>query len=233
MDTSFQFLGKTILDLTLTLEAGKQSWNIHPPVTLIPYHQSQMNRYRNGQLCPGFDTKLMMMTDHTGTHVDAQSHFYPEGKCMLGMPLSSLIGGALFLDVSRPVTGKPIRVNDIRAQLEKQNQTVKQGDILLLKCWHEAWGVGDNFDSADALAGEVADWILDNGIKLLGTDIPTVDDLSNPHKDIHVKLLQENIPIIENLINLEQISVSRFDFMALPLKLKGATGSPVRALAFL
>lgn len=233
MEMPFQFLGKTILDLTLTLEAGKQSWNIHPPVTLIPYHQSQMNRWRNGQLCPGFDTKLMMMTDHTGTHVDAQSHFYVDGHSITEMPLSSLMGEALFLDISRPNQGKPIGISDITRQLDRQKETIKKGDILLLKCWHEAWGVGSNFDSADALAGEVGDWLLEHDVKLLGTDIPTVDDLSNPNKDIHVKLLQQNIPIIENLINLEQILVSRFHFMALPLKLKGATGSPVRALAFL
>ncbi len=233
MNNTATFLGKNVLDLTLELEAGKQSWSIHPPVTLVPYHQSAINRWRNGHVCPGFDTKLMMMTDHTGTHVDAQSHFHPDGCSVTEMPLSSLMGEALFLDISRPTQGKPFTVEDINQKLNEINETIKPHDILLFKCWHDAWGVGEKFNSADAFVGEVADFLLEKQIKLLGTDIPTVDDATNPDKDLHVKLLGNNTPIIENLINLEKISVSRFQFMALPLRLKGATGSPVRALAFL
>lgn len=233
MAMSTEFLGKNVLDLTLELQAGKQSWNVHPPVSLIPYHQSSMNRWRNGLLCPGFDTKLLTMTDHTGTHVDAPNHFHPEGKSITEIPLSSLMGEALFLDVSGKKKNSPIFISDILSQLEKANEEIKKGDILILKCWPAPWGVGEGFDSADALAGEVADFLLEKEIKLLATDIPTVDDLNDPNKFIHFKLLQNDIPIIENLINLEKITVSRFQFMALPLNLRNATGSPVRALAFL
>lgn len=227
------FLEKEILDLTLELEAGKQSWSLHPPVTLIPYHQSSLDRWRNSQLCPGFDTKLLMMTDHTGTHVDAQTHFHPRGKCMADTPLQSLMGEALVLDVSRPEQQGPLYARDIQRKLDALGEKIRPSDILLLKCWPHPWGEGEGFDSADALAGDVAGWLLKHEIRLLGTDIPTVDDLSNPHKDLHVRLLDQGVPIIENLVNLEKIADRRVHFMALPLKLRGATGSPVRALAFL
>lgn len=233
MNEDLKFLGKNVMDLTLQLEAGKQTWNIHPPVTLIPYHQASMNRWRNGDLCPGFDTKLLMMTDHTGTHVDAQTHFYPDGKGLTEMPLSSLMGDALFLDIAHEKQGNALGIEDIEKALQKTSENIKKADILILKCWQNAWGVGENFDRADALKGELAEYFLEKEIKLLGTDIATVDDLANPNKDIHVKLLGKNIPIIENLINLERLNVHRFHFMALPLNLLGATGSPVRALAFL
>lgn len=227
------FSGKKVMDLTLELAAGKQSWNLHPPLTMIPYHQATLDRWRNGRLCPGFDTKLLMFTDHIGTHMDAQLHFHPQGKSIAEMPLTSLMGEALLLDVSRPEQGRPITVADLEQALAAENESLRPGDMLLLKCWPLPWGQGENFDNADALDGEVADWLLDHKIRLLGTDVPTVDSLENPNKDVHYKLLEQNVPIIENLINLEKIAQARFQFIALPLRIRGATGSPVRALAFL
>lgn len=227
------FLNKTVVDLTLELAPGKQSWNLHPPLTMIPYHQATLDRWRNGRLCPGFDSKLLMFTDHIGTHVDAQLHFHPQGKSIGEMPLANLMGEALLLDVSRPEQGAPITVKDLEQALTAKGEELRPDDILLLKCWPLPWGEGEGFDNADALDGSVADWLLDHKIKLLGTDIPTVDYLDNADKDIHYKLLEQNVPIIENLINLEKINQARFQFIALPLKIHGATGSPVRALAFL
>lgn len=228
------FSGKKVMDLTLELAPGKQSWNLHPPLTMIPYHQAALDRWRNGRLCPGFDSKLLLMfTDHIGTHMDAQLHFHPQGKSIAEMPLTSLMGEALLLDVSRPEQGRPITVADLEQALAARNESVRPGDILLLKCWPLPWGEGENFDNADALDGKVADWLLDRKVRLLGTDIPTVDYLENADKDIHYKLLEQNVPIIENLINLEKINQARFQFIALPLRIKGTTGSPVRALAFL
>lgn len=231
---STQFLGKQVIDLTLQLEAGKQSWNIHPAITLLPYHQSSLDRWRNGHLCPGFDTKLMICTDHIGTHMDAPSHFHPDGKSIAETPLDKMMGEALFLDVSKDKEeNKPISVMHLEKALKRCNMQIRENDILILKCWKNKWGEGENFDSADALAGETAQWMLDKKIKLLGTDIPTVDDLSNPGKDVHVMLLKNQIPIIENLVSLEKLQEGNFYFMGLPLKIKGATGSPIRALAFI
>lgn len=230
---STMFSDKTVLDLTLELSAGKQSWNLHPPLTMVPYHQPELDQWRNGQLSPGFASRLLMFTDHIGTHMDAQLHFHPQGKSIAEMPLSSLMGEALLLDVSRPEQGRPITVADLEKALADAGESLRPGDMLLLKCWPLPWGEGENFDNADALDGPVADWLLDHQVKLLGTDVPTVDYLGNAAKDIHYKLLEKNVPIIENLINLEKITQARFPFMALPLRIQGATGSPVRALAFL
>lgn len=227
------FSDTRVLDLTLELAAGTQSWNLHPPLTMIPYHQPELDQWRNGRLSPGFASRLLMFTDHLGTHMDAQLHFHPHGKSIAEMPLSSLMGEALLLDVSRPEQGRPISVADLEKALAQRGERLRPGDMLLLKCWPLPWGQGENFDTADALDGPVADWLLAHEVKLLGTDVPTVDYLGNAAKDIHYKLLAKNVPIIENLINLEKITQTRFPFMALPLKIQGATGSPVRALAFL
>lgn len=230
---STEFLGKKVIDLTLELEEGKKSWNIHPALTLLPYHQSAMDRWRNGHLCPGFDTKLIICTDHIGTHMDAPSHFYPEGESISETLLERVMGDALFLDVSKDKEeNKPITVEHLEKCLKRNNFVMQENEILILKCWKYKWGEGENFDNADALAGEVADWLLEKKIKLLGTDIPTVDDLSNPNKDVHLSLLKNKIPIVENLVSLEKLKEGRFIFMGLPLKMKGATGSPIRALAF-
>jgi len=224
---------KKIIDLTLELYNGIETWEgVHPPVTMIEYHQSKINRYRNEQLSPGFDTKLLMMTDHTGTHVDAQCHLHPGGWTLEQLPLESMMGEAALLDASFRNLDEPITVDILEEALRRSKEDIKKNDILIVKGWPYEWGT-EGFQASRAMTGDTAEWILNKKVKLFGMDLPTVDDKQNPDKDLHVKLLKNNIPIMENLVSLEKIGKSRFYFIGLPLKIKGATGSPIRALALI
>lgn len=76
-----------MLDLTLTLKDGLRTWDIKPPFTMLPYMSAATFKL-------GFTTKLLVMEDHTGTHVDASLHFYdgarrtPRGRSIAEMPLA-------------------------------------------------------------------------------------------------------------------------------------------------
>src|SRR5699024_3128445 len=111
-----------------------------------------------------------------------------------------------------------------------QGEQIKEGDILIIKAWpfnrnHEA------FPSSPGLTPDAVHWLINKKIKLFATDLATVDH-QDMYRTAHVNFLKRNILIIENLINLDSIKQSRFDFIGMPLKLKGGTGSPIRALAF-
>ncbi|GHH98651.1 cyclase family protein [Neobacillus kokaensis] len=224
------FKDKKMIDLTLELYEGLQSWDIHPKVVLMDYHVWWMNKDRYEGDCQGFSTKLFAMTDHTGTHVDAQRHFYPEGDTIEKYPVDKMMGTAVLLDVSFRSIDQPISAKDLEKALEIANETIEEDDILIVSAWPHSRS-HNGFNTSPGLTPDAVNWLLEKKIKLFATDLATVD-LQDMSRYAHCSLLKANIPIVENLINLEKIQQPRFDFIGLPLRLRGATGSPIRAVAF-
>ena len=230
---NMKMFGKQVIDLTLLLTAGESSWgNLHPPLQMIDYHQNWMNRAKYPADSPitGMSTKYISFTDHTGTHMDAKKHFHPDGESIDTYDLSYFMGDAIYLDLSDRQWDEDVTPEIIEAALDRIDDTIKEGDIVVFKAWkygrdHEKFG-----DSA-LLSKEASWYLIDRKIKMFCTDLATVD-YSDPYRNAHYYMLERNILMVENLVNLEQLKEGRFHFMALPLKIKGATGSPVRAIAF-
>ena len=221
---------KKMIDLTVELYHGFPGWYFHPDVVYADHHLWWMNQYKYDLPCKGFSTKLLMISDHIGTHMDAQRHFYPEGQTTAQVPLEKMIGDAAFLDVSFRGADRTITVADLEKAEKQSGEPIRKGDILIVKAWPGKWGEGENFNLADGFEPDTADWMLSKGISVLGVDLATLDQQDRANTT-HCKLLGEAIPVIENLNNLEQIQQSRFTFIAFPLKLRDGTGSPVRAVA--
>jgi len=223
---------KRILDLTLELYEGLQTWNIHPRVGIIDYHQAWINKARYKPPCQGFATKYLSFTDHTGTHVDAQRHFFPEGDTIEKLPLDRMMGEAVFLDVSFRDLKGPVNSDHLREGLKKSGEQIKPDDILIVRAWPLEWGI-EGFNESRGLTGDAVDWVMEKKIKMIGTDLAGIDDGEDWTRPVHYRLLAKKIPIVENLINLDKIKQSRFEFIGLPLRLRGGTGSPIRAIALL
>lgn len=225
-------MGRKILDLTVELYEGLQSWHIHPKVGMIDYHQAWMNKDRYKPPCQGFTTKLLTFVDHIGTHVDAKRHFFPEGETIEALPLDKMMGEAVLLDVSFRDLKGPVTLNHLQEGLKKSSEKIKPGDILIVRAWPHAWGI-EGFNESRGFTGDTVDWMLDKKIKMVGTDLAGIDDPEDGTRPVHYRLLKIGMPIVENLINLDKIGKARFEFIGLPLRIKGATGSPIRALALL
>jgi arylformamidase len=228
-----KFLGKKVIDLTLLLEPGVSSWgNLHPPLTMIDYHQNWMNRgnYPADSPITGFSTKYISFTDHTGTHMDAKSHFHPDGETMDMYDLDMFMGNAIYLDLSNREWDEEITVEIFEEALARINDEIKEDDFVVVKAWQ--YDRSDKkFGDSYCLNKESSWYLIDKKIKCFCTDLATVD-YSDPYRNAHYYMLKKNILMVENLVNLDQLKEGRFYFMALPLKIKGLTGSPVRALAF-
>ncbi len=228
-----EFLNKKVIDLTLTLVPGESSWgNLHPPLQMIDYHQNWMNsgNYPDDSPITGFSTKYVSFTDHTGTHMDAKRHFHPEGETLDMYDLSYFMGNALYLDLSKREWDEDVTPEIIEAGLERIGETINEGDIVVFKAWQ--YGRNNEKFGDSALLNKESSWyLIDKKIKMFCTDLATVD-YSDPYRNAHYYMLERNILMVENLVNLELLDEGRFDFMALPLKIEGLTGSPVRALAF-
>jgi kynurenine formamidase len=223
-------MGKKIIDLTLELYDGLQTWLIHPKVVLIDYHRWWLNKDKYQEPCQGFSTKLLTIVDHVGTHVDAQNHFFPHGKSAERIPLERMMGEAILLDVSFRGLNGPISSTHLEEGLRQSGDNVKEDDILIVRAWPHEWG-GDGFHESRGLTPDAVGWILEKNIKMFGMDLAGIDDPPNRKRDGHMKLLEKGIPVVENLINLDKIGQVRFYFIGLPLRLREATGSPIRAIA--
>jgi kynurenine formamidase len=159
---------------------------------------------------------------HTGTHVDAGWHFLPNGKGIDKEPLSKFIGEAIIIDVSDK-RGEGITAKD----LEVKAGNSRLGDIMLLYT-----GTGSSCTNFTYVDVPAAQWIVDRGIKCLGTDTLSVEKFGVKDAPTHKLLLSKDIGIIENLDKLEQFVNKRMFLVCLPLLLEGLDGSPARAVLF-
>jgi arylformamidase len=224
-------MGDRVIDISCETYNGLAHF-IHPPLTVIDFHDRRWNKLNFQLPSQGFDTKFLMMIDHYGTHVDAPSHIHPDGISVEKIPVEDLMGDAVLLDVSGRGADEVITPTLLERSLEQRSAELRPGDIALIRAWPGGW-LEDGFYQCRGINGEATDWLIERGVKAVGIDIATLDDLlpCDPTRPAHVRLLKRNIPIMENFVNLEQIRAPRFHFIGLPLKIRGLTASPIRAVA--
>jgi len=189
--------------------------------------------------------------EHGGTHIDAPIHFAKNGQTVDEIPLEKLIGAAIKIDVSEKAFKNPdylINIQDFLDWEEKENTQIPVGSIVLLQTNYSKYYpdklkyLGTEERGADAikllhfpgLSPEAAKWLVANrNINAIGIDTPSIDYGQSEFFKSHVILLSENIPVFENLTNLAQLPNQGFEIIALPMKIKGGSGAPLRIVAVL
>jgi kynurenine formamidase len=187
-------------------------------------------------------------SEHVGTHMDAPFHF-AEGKWTTEqVPLSRLIGPGVVIDV-RQQTAKnadyTLQVNDIRTW-ENINGRIPQGSIVLIRSgWGKYWGDGKRYFGSDepgnvtdlhfpGLSKEAAEFLIkQRNVKAVGIDTPSIDP--GPSKDFiaHQILGAANVPIFENVAAVDRVPAKGATVFAIPMKIKGGSGAPLRIFAVL
>jgi len=188
--------------------------------------------------------------EHGGTHIDAPVHFAQGKQTVDEIPLDKLTGDAIVIDVKDSVSDYidyQINVSDIE-NWEKENGRIKEGTIVLLrtgfgKFWPDKMkylGTDQKGPAAVALLHfpglhpDAAQWLVYNrAIKAIGLDTPSIDYGRSSTFKSHRILFEKNIPAFENLANLDSLPASGFYIVALPMKIKGGSGGPLRIAAFL
>lgn len=219
-----------IVDLTVPLYDGLQSFPTHPKVTVIDFVTHAFSAARYIPPCKGYASKLVLLSDHGGTHLDAPFHFFAEGKTIDEVPLETTFGEAVFIDVSDRDMSQAITADMLEDRLKKTDTEVRKGDIVLIRGWAGEWN-GEGFHHAAALDISAAKWLSAKEIKSVGVDLANADTGSDMLRPVHLELLGKAIGIMENLTNFDKLTKRRFFFMGIPLYIKGLSGSPIRALA--
>jgi kynurenine formamidase len=188
--------------------------------------------------------------EHGGTHLDAPVHFAKGRHTVDEIPLEQLMGNGIVIDVTSQCASNAdylISVADFQ-NWERRNGRIAAGTIVLLRT---GFGkrypdrksyLGTDERGADAVAKlhfpgldpAAARWLTQNrSIKAIGLDTASIDRGQSTLFESHRILFEKNIPAFENVANLDQLPVKGFSVIALPMKIKGGSGGPLRIVAFM
>jgi kynurenine formamidase len=185
--------------------------------------------------------------EHGGTHLDAPVHFAQGRWSVDQIPLEQLMGDAAVIDVSAKCATQPdyqVTVGDIEAW-EKAHGSLN-GEIVLIrtdysKRWPDAaryLGTAERGESAvpklhfPGLHPDAAKWLVSNRtVKAVGIDTASIDYGQSTLFETHRVLYERNVPGLENLSNLDRLPARGATLIALPMKIKGGSGAPLRAIA--
>lgn len=233
------------IDLTYSFSDSTLYW----PNNKITFHLDTMF---NGMTENGFyySSYQFCAPEHGGTHLDAPIHFAAERQTADQIPIYNLTGDAVVIDISANALRDrdyQVSVDDIK-NWEKENGALPDNTILLLMT-----GYGKFYPDAEKYFGtkmrgqgavvllhfpgldpEAASWLVKNRkVKAVGLDTPSIDYGQSTDFKSHQVLLGENIPVFENVANLDLLPGKGSFIIALPMKIQGGSGGPLRIVAWL
>lgn len=199
-----------LVDLTQTITDGLPVYPGDEETKLYQTKFVERDKYNNHKL---------EISVHAGTHIDSPMHFLNTKKYISQLPLDTFIGEGILLDV------RGEEEIDIK---EKYYSLVKENSIVLLYTGKDKDFGNKKYFKHPALTLRFAEFLVEKKVKIVGMDMISPDEYPF---EIHTKLFENNMLIIENLTNLDQLhKFNRFEVMAFPLKIK-ADSSILRVVA--
>ncbi len=204
-----------IIDLSLPIDARM------PGVDITPCRRLEQD---------GWNATTLRLYSHAGTHVDAPRHFLTDGASLDEQDLRALVGPALVIDLA------PARPRQLLtpADLDRWSEAILPGSRLLLRTdWYHRYGTDDYRAALPRISLELARWLVERRVALLGVECPSVADVNNLTEltEVHRTLFRGGVVIVEGLANLDRIEKPLVQFVALPLNIVHGDGCPVRAIA--
>jgi kynurenine formamidase len=233
-----------LVDLTHAYDADTIFWPTAPRFVLT--------KDADGLTAGGYyyASNEFSMSEHGGTHIDAPRHFAEGRRTVDEIPIADLIGPAVVIDVTAAAAANPdyrVSVADVEA-FERDHGRIPDGAIVVLRTgfarrWPDAaayLGTADRGEGAvptlhfPGLDPEAARWIVAHRpIAAIGLDTASIDYGQSTTFDSHRVLFEHDIPAFENLANLDRLPAVGATVIALPMKIRGGSGGPLRALAVL
>jgi len=211
-----------VIDLTLTISEKIPTFPGSPKPHFIEWETIPKN---------GYNLELLFLSTHTGTHIDAPFHFVKNGKKIHEITPERLVNEAVLIRIGKN-SNRSISKTDIQ-NFEQKNGKIESGSTVI---FHTGWQKNLNkkfyFTENPGLSVSAAKYLVSKKINMVGIDSPSIDLGTDSKFSVHHVLAKNNILIVENLANLGKIKSNNFHLITSPLKLKNATGSPIRAFGF-
>ena len=226
-----------LIDLSREIYHRSPTLPNHPPVTVAPFWTHADKRVAEGVEL-SIATLFLTLGDHSGTHIDAPRHFdaADDADTIDQIPLEKFFTEAVCLDLSVKPLKSDISVADLEAAEQAAGIEIKQGDTVFLHM-----GFNDRVGESPAyvtdfpgLTRESAEWLGRRGIGIFGVEALSPGRPFKNNFEVHIVCREMGFTHIEGLVNLDKlVNQGRFRFMGFPLKIRGGTGSPIRAVAWL
>lgn len=231
----------TIVDLSHAYGPSTVFWPTSPT-------KFELERLSYGKTEAGFfyAANSLRTPEHGGTHLDAPIHFFEGGQTTEQIPLERLIAPAVVIDVTaRAAADRDYRAtsDDVLA-FEKTHGRIETGTIVLLRTgWSRHWPnakayLGDDtpgdasklsFPSFGADAARLL--VEERGVAAIGVDTASIDYGRSTDFQVHRIAAAKNVPGLENLAQLDRLPPRGALVIALPMKIEGGSGGPLRAVA--
>ncbi len=230
------------VDLTYSYSSETIYWPTAEPFVL------QQEAYGTTEGGYFYSANNFSAAEHGGTHFDAPIHFAQGGQKAEQVPLDRLIGAAVVVDVTGHVNPDyQLQVGDLE-NWEAEHGAIPEGAIVLVRTgWGSRWPdklryLGTDRTGPEAVAElhfpgigpEAARWLVEERrIAAIGIDTPSIDFGQSTRFETHVIAYGANIPGFENIANLEQLPEMGAYVVALPMKIEGGSGGPLRIVGFI
>jgi arylformamidase len=167
-------------------------------------------------------SRFSLLGCHAGTHLDSPLHFIPGGSDIASLPLRVL-----------PATVVCARVKAVGTEAFPEAEFLAGRAVLVHTRWDVRLGTPSFYREAPFITPDAARFLVEAGVALVGIDSPSVDPFDSRDFPTHRTLLGSGVLVVEGLINLGEVTQQRGTpyFLALPLRVRGIEGSPVRAVA--
>jgi kynurenine formamidase len=184
-----------------------------------------------------YQTSRILICDHGPTHIDPVSHFSrdPDAPSVDGIPLEHCVTSAICLDMSDVPSQSQFGADKIEAEFLRWNLEIRLGDTVLFHTGHyeRLYGTPEYATHQPGLTREATEYIIDRGAVNFGVDNTSPDMWLDKSYPCHSVCAERRVTHIENLCNLDKLVGRRFTFIALPLRIRKGTGSPLRPIAIL
>jgi kynurenine formamidase len=231
---------KKLIDMTYSFAEDTLHWP-----TAKPFH---LEKTSEGRTAAGYwySAYEYSSAEHVGTHLDAPFHF-AEGKWTTDqIPLARTIGPGVVIDVRRAVEADRdyrLSVQDLHDWEKRFGRIPKESIVLMYSGWGNHWGNRKQYFGTDepgdvvnlhfpGFSKEAAEFLIkQRAVKAVGVDTPSIDH--GPSRDfiVHQILGGANVPIFENVAALDRLPPKGAIIFAIPMKIKGGSGAPLRIFA--
>jgi kynurenine formamidase len=226
-----------LIDLSRSIYHKMAVISTHPRVIITPYGTHDEVRVADGYEFSSA-TLSLALSDHAGTHVDAPRHFdsRPDAISIDEMPLERFFTEAVCLDLSHKPLKSDISIADLEQAEQAAGVTIMPNDTVLLHMdfVRRCYGTPEYLTDFPGLTKQSATWLGKKGIAMFGVEAVSPGRPGRNNFEVHHVCRDLGFTHMEGLANLDKlVSKGRFRFIGFPLKIKGGTGSPIRAVAWL
>jgi kynurenine formamidase len=233
---------KKLVDMTYPFASDTLHWPTAKPF--------QLDTVSEGRTPQGYwySSYNYSASEHVGTHLDAPFHFAEGRLTAEKIPLANLIGPAIVIDLRRQVAADRdylLQAGDVAVWEKRHGRIAKSSIVLLYTGWGRYWGdrkryfgteePGNSsdlhFPGCSRAAAELL--VKQRSVKAVGIDTPSIDHGPSRDFQAHRVFGEANVPIFENVASLEQIPNKGATIFAIPMKIKGGSGAPLRIFALL